>query len=388
MKSIRLGHLNHRGSQQIKIVFDFDPELIALVKQVKGITWSLSEQCWYVTDTPENLDSVYRIFYGKARIDDSGYFNKGYGNGKAGEGARIGMTGKRNGKGRKQSINWRVQKLKEIPEEYKNLLERRRYSSNTIKVYVSLFKSFINYFPDREVEELGENEVRLYQDYLVKSRKVSSSTQNQAINAIKFYFEKVMGGPRKYYCIERPRKEKKLPQVFSEEQLCRLFNAISNLKHRIILILIYSAGFRIGELIGLRIQDILEEKGLIFIRKGKGKKDRVTIFAEKIMPLVRQYRKEYQPRYWLFEGPKGKQYSTSSVRTIYKKALERADLSGDFRLHDLRHSFATHLIEDKTHIRYVQELLGHESLKTTQIYTHVTKKNLAEIRSPFDKLDL
>ncbi len=385
MKTIRIEPLFHQGKSQIKIKFEYNPELNDLVKQIEGRHWSDTHKCWYVPNNPSSLKSIYRVFKGKAWIDSSRIFSK------------KSLTIEPNDK-EKDGIVKTIPMIckpdkkfsfrKKVPEEYENLLKRRRYSPNTIKTYVSLFREFINYFSEKRVEDLTEEDIREYQDYLVTVRKISTSTQNQAINAIKFYFEKVLGGSRKVYYIERPRKEKKLPTVLSEEQISKIFNSINNLKHKSILALIYSAGLRSGELIGLRIQDLMKDKGLIFIRSGKGKKDRVSLLSNKMIPLIDQYKKEYQPRYWLFEGPKGKPYSKSSVRSIFKAALDKAKISGQYRLHDLRHSFATHLIEQGVNLRYVQELLGHSNPKTTEIYTHVSKKNLAEVRSPLDNIDL
>ena len=192
-----------------------------------------------------------------------------------------------------------------LPKEYKDQLERRRYSPNTIKTYVSLFEQFLNYFSDIEPELLNDEHVAKFQTYLVNTKKVSVSSQNQYINAIKFYFEKVLGREKGFYHIDRPIKEFKLPKVLTEKEVRVLLKTVRNLKHKVMLLIVYSSGLRAGELINLRISDIDGEQMRVFIRGGKGKKDRVTILSEKALTALRDYFKEYRPKEYLFEGQNG-----------------------------------------------------------------------------------
>lgn len=224
--------------------------------------------------------------------------------------------------------------------------------------------------------------------YLVDERQISTSYQNQAINAIKFYYEKVLKGPRKVFYIERPRKERILPNVLSEPEIKRILQSITNLKHKCLIMTSYSGGLRVGELLNLKPADIDSNRMQIKLRGAKGKKDRVTILSGKLLPLLREYYKLYKPVEWLFEGQMGGQYSERSVQKVLKAACIRAKISKEVSMHTLRHSFATHLLENGTDLRYIQSLLGHSSPKTTQIYTHITTKGMDQIINPLDRLDV
>ncbi|WP_373523836.1 site-specific tyrosine recombinase/integron integrase [Aquiflexum sp.] len=282
---------------------------------------------------------------------------------------------------------------RKCPEEYVQKLEERRYSEGTIKAYVPLFEEFINFFSKMAIEDLGEKEVMEFSRFLVNERKVSSSYQNQAINAIKFYFEKVRRGERKYYHVDRPIREKALPEVLSEEEVTKILRVTKNIKHKAILMTIYSAGLRIGELVNLKIKDIDSNRMQIRVEQAKGKKDRYTVLSQKTLEILRRYIKQDRPFEYLFEGQGSRKelpvrYSTTSISSILNKAVKNAGIAKKVTVHTLRHSFATHLLERGTDLRYIQSLLGHESPKTTQIYTHITTKGFDQIKSPLDGLDL
>ena len=215
---------------------------------------------------------------------------------------------------------------------------------------------------------------------------MSLSYQNQHINAIKFYFEKVLGDERKYYEIDRPRKEEKLPSILSKDQIKKLLSCTTNLKHKCMLALVYSSGLRNGELINLKLIDVHFDTKQLFIRGAKGKKDRVTLLSDKIIIALKQYLKKYNPNDYLFQGAKGEEYTQSSLRKVLKNSLKKAKLPLSYRVHDLRHSFATHLLEQGVNLRIIQVLLGHNSSKTTEIYTHVSKTNFASIKNPLDEM--
>ncbi len=231
-----------------------------------------------------------------------------------------------------------------------------------------------------------EEEIKDYLFHIVEKEKVSISSQNQMINAIKFYYEQVLGKERKVYKIERPKKAQILPKVISESTIVNLLKATRNIKHKCIIGLLYSSRLRRSELINLRINDIDFEKKIIFVRGGKGKKDRITILGNSMVSLIKNYMEEYKPNYWLFEGPGRKKYSAESVRNILKSASRRAGITQNITPHMLRHSFATHLLERGTDIHYIQKLLGHHRIGTTTVYTHVSNKTLANIKSPIDDL--
>ncbi|MGC3977815.1 MAG: tyrosine-type recombinase/integrase [Paludibacteraceae bacterium] len=275
-----------------------------------------------------------------------------------------------------------------VRQKYSEKLKELRYSKNTLGTYTDLFREFINYYSDVELQDITEEMIVGFLRYLVNERCVSSSYQNQSINAIKFYYEKVRGNHRKVYLIERPREEKFLPEVLSLQEVEKIITATENLKHKAVLMTIYSAGLRIGEVVNLKLKDIDSNRMQIRIEQAKGKKDRYTLLSVKTLEILRKYFIEYKPKTWIFEGEKGQPYSTKSVQTILKKSVESVGIKKHVTVHTLRHSFATHLLEAGTDLRYIQSLLGHSSSKTTEIYTHITTKGFDQIKSPLDKLNI
>jgi len=274
--------------------------------------------------------------------------------------------------------------MDKILKEYKNLLVQKRYSDNTIGMYCNYFGDFCKYFIGQDLKEITTAEINNYILNLIELKNISISQQNQRINAIKFYYEKVLGREKQYYELHRPKKEHKLPKVLSKKEVKRIFDVTKNLKHKCILMLIYSAGLRRSELLNLMPDDIDSERMVIHINGAKGKKDRISLLSDNLLQLLRQYYKEYRPKKYLFEGQNGGRYSASSVANILKKAAIKAGIRKNVTPHMLRHSFATHLLEQGTDLRYIQELWGHDSSKTTEIYTHVSKKAIDKIINPMD----
>ena len=270
--------------------------------------------------------------------------------------------------------------------EIKKILTVRGYSQNTIKTYIACINYFKTYFKGIEVNHLTKEDVIEYLFHLIEE-KYSKSTQNQHINAIKFYFEKVLGREKEYYQIERPLKENKIPVVLSKHEIQALINATNNLKHLTILAVIYSCGLRISELINLKIKDIDSQRMVINIRKSKGNKDRQVQLTNQILHLIRVYYKQYKPSNYLINGQNCKKYSSSSIQKIIKRSTKKAKIYKSVTPHTLRHSFATHLLENGTDIRYIQTILGHSNIKTTQIYTHVTTTHLKNIQNPSDNMN-
>lgn len=228
--------------------------------------------------------------------------------------------------------------------------------------------------------------VRFVHQYMLP-RKLSLSYQNQTVNAARLFFKTIQGSRLITEQIERPRPEHKLPNVLSKEEVAAILHALQNQKHRTMLSLIYACGLRRGELLNLKPENIDSKRHLLIILNAKGKKDRVVPISDKVIEMLREYFKAYRPITWLFEGQNpGEQYSEKSIQSVLKQALEKAKISKPVTLHWLRHSYATHLLESGTDLRYIQELLGHKSSKTTEIYTHVTETSLQKIKSPFDDL--
>lgn len=280
-----------------------------------------------------------------------------------------------------------------VPQSYTDKLIRMlphgcidAYSAATCNNYVIQFRKFLEHIHPKTISDLDSQLIEKYLLHLIQTKKVSISTQNQAINAIKFYLEHVQDGERRVYYAERPRKEITLPTVLGEDEVKLLFDHTKNVKHRAILYLIYSAGLRISELLNLTWPDLDPIRGVINIRGGKGKKDRITILSTVAYRYLVQYREHYLPAEKVFEGAPGKPYSARSVNKIIKRSGRLAGITKNISAHTLRHSFATHLLESGTDLRYIQTLLGHENSKTTERYAHVTKRGFERLKSPLDNL--
>ena len=263
-------------------------------------------------------------------------------------------------------------------------LTLKKYSSNTIKTYMHMFKQFLEYIHPMPLHQVTTAHITHYHKELVTIRHVSSSYQNQSINAIKFYIEKVLNLPKITYDFCRPRRSKTLPKVLSLEEVSKIIEATNNIKHKTILSVIYGCGLRISECVNLKIEDIDSSNMRVWVRNAKGKKDRITLLSPSLLEQLRAYYKLYKPKEWFFEGVGGKTYSVSSIRQVFNRSKKKAGVNIPATVHSLRHSFATHLLEAGTNLRYIQKLLGHNSSKTTEIYTHVSSTNLINIESPFE----
>lgn len=269
-------------------------------------------------------------------------------------------------------------------------LTLRGFSPRTRKVYLGHLRRFLEWCREAPGGASDDPAARgqAYILELIEQRGISKSYQNQLVSALRFLCESVMGQPKLALEIPRPRKERHLPAVLSPGEVARILARARNLKHRALLMLVYSAGLRVGEVVRLRPDDLDVERGLVRVRRGKGGKDRYTLLARRAVDAVRLYKDAYPTSRWLFPGPKPDRHlTTRSVQRIVKRLAEAAGVEKDVTTHTLRHSFATHLLEGGTNLRVIQELLGHQSARTTQIYTHVARSTLEAVRSPLDNLD-
>lgn len=264
----------------------------------------------------------------------------------------------------------------------------RNYSDKTIKAYKSCIRTLASYAAPTHPRDLTSNELhQFFVHHQVEEKKLSAGTISQMINALRFLYVELYKKPFVLNDVKRPRKERKLPVVLSETEVRALFEALGNVKHRIMMMLVYSGGLRVGELVQLKPEDIDGERKIIHIRGGKGKKDRYTVLADVVLEGLREYWKVYKPKVWLFEGQHaGKPYSLRSAQQVFETAKKKAGIKKQVSIHSLRHAFATHLLEQGTDIRFIQELLGHNSVRTTEIYTHVSKRTIAAIRSPIEQV--
>jgi len=319
---------------RLKLIFCFNKELSYLLKKMPFHSWDSVNKWWTVPFSEKFLNEIKVnakaqnltvLFEEETKTEDKA--------------PRI--------------TAFDVANYRHCPGEYILKLKELRYSVNTIKSYTGLFEEFINYYHKYDIKSIDEKMIIAFMQYLVIERKVSTSYQNQSINSIKFYYERVLGGQRKIYLVERPRKEKTLPEVLSEEEFVSVIQKIDNIKHKAIVLLIYSAGLRLSEVVNLRLKDIDSKRMKVFVQQAKGRKDRYTLLSKKVLPILRDYFKEYKPKDWLFEGAKGRQYSVSSVQTIVKDAYAKAGIKKKVSTHSLRHSFGTHLLENGTDLRYI-----------------------------------
>ncbi|MFC2104688.1 tyrosine-type recombinase/integrase [Bacteroidota bacterium] len=281
--------------------------------------------------------------------------------------------------------------FKTCPIDYLKYMQLKNYSKNTVTTYHYFLLRFINTYRQSSISRINEFEVDKINDYhkhMSEEKDFASNTINQSVNAIKLYYNKVLNKELKLEEVIRPKGYKSLPKVWTKEQVEKILHNVENLKQKSLLSLIYGGGLRIGEVLNLKPCDINSKQMQIRVNKGKGKKDRFTILGKSTLDLLRHYYKEYKPTDYLFEGQFGGKYSSTSAGMSLRKAIQKSGVPKIGGLHSLRHSFATHLLESGTDIRFIQELLGHSSSKTTEIYTHVSNKYLQSIKSPIDDISI
>ena len=264
----------------------------------------------------------------------------------------------------------------------------KNYSRKTIDAYSFHISQFISKWRDLSIKNIDVNRINDYIYKHIENNSYSRSYQNQLINALKLYFKVIHGKHLKNNTLPRPKLDKKLPIVLSRQEIVMLLKATYNLKHRTIILLIYGTGARLSESVNILISDLDYQRKLIHIRGGKGKKDRIVPMPDLLQAKIKEYLDQYKPDKYLFEGYNHCQYSTRSVQNILKQALKKSGIQKKASIHSLRHSFATHILEDGTDIRYIQELLGHSSLKTTEIYTHISNTSILNIKSLLENLGL
>jgi len=343
----------YQGKDVIFIRFEYDRALIERVKKLVGVQWSQSEKAWYVLDS-----TLYREKFGLAPKN---------------------LTGK--------AVLLNIHPANQPAlQRYLETLQLKAYSPNTIKTYLNEFAQLLYTLKEKNVDTLDETRLRSYFLYCINTLKLSENTLHSRINAVKFYFEQVLKRSKFFMEIPRPKKPSILPQVINTQDIKKLFEVTTNLKHNTMLKLCYGMGLRVSEIVQIKITDVDSKNMQVFIEKAKGKKDRYANLPESILVQLRAYFLEYKPKKYLFEGLYGDQYSIRSAQQVFSDALKKAKINKKVGIHGLRHSFATHLLEAGTDISFIQELLGHNDLKTTLRYTHVSKQTIKNIQSPLDKL--
>jgi len=360
LPKIFLEQKTHRKENQLLIQFSYHKKLIALVRSIKGSYWSKSLNTWYIKYSQENLQTILTVFKDITIVDTS-------------------------------KLHKKELFTRNLTKEQKNLLNNfylflkgKRYSQSTIKTYTFFIADFINFYRKTPLNNLTNRAVELFIEKVFITRNYSISTQRQFISALKIFIVFYPHTEINDLVLERPKKSRKLPSVLSQEEVLKIISSTQNLKHRAILVLIYSCGLRISELVNLELTDFHIQRKQLVIKNGKGRKDRYVSLADSFIPLLSNYYHSYKPKFYFVEGQKGGKYSTESVRQFLKKSCVKANIKKTVTPHTLRHSYATHLLENGVDIRYIQSLLGHAKPETTMIYTHVRRKDLMEIQNPLD----
>ncbi len=356
------------------VTFSFNRELYKVLSTIPGAVWDKSTRAFRIDEEIQSKESLLGYLKEKANVT----FNQ------------FTLTSVEYRKAHLRPSDWLKPLNKERQraiEEFQRYLHSKRYSGKTVSVYSESLSIFLRYTSSKAIEQIENNDLIDFNNNYILKNGYSSSFQNQVVNAIKLFYRVIHKHKLEVELIHRPRTEKKLPNVLSREEVKRIINAPSNVKHRMMLSLIYACGLRRSELLNIRIKDVQSERNILLIQQSKGKKDRIVPISNKLINELRNYYKMYKPRIWLFEGQKtGEKYSEKSLQNVLKQSISKASISKPVTLHWLRHSYATHLLENGTDLRYIQELLGHSSSKTTEIYTHVSTKSLQNIVSPFDTL--
>jgi len=379
--TITLSYEVHQNIPVVSLVFEKNEALINQVKTIPGTRWSQSRKFWYLPKEQFNLSKVFDALRAVAYLDYSAL--------RENTKNELKDTSEFPQKNAVTEINTSIlpTETESKIKDFREWMTHKRYSPSTIKTYLGTLRSFLQFTVAKPLTEITNQDMVNYVNDVIIRNNLSFAYQNQTVNAVKLFFREVMRAKIEIEKIERPRREYKLPNVLSKAEVKAILDAPGNIKHEAMLSLIYACGLRRSELLNLKPADIDSKRHLLIIKNAKGRKDRVAPLPDKLIEQLREYYKKFRPLTWLFEGQiKGAKYSEQSLQSVLKQALAKAGIKKPVTLHWLRHSYATHLLEGGTDLRYIQELLGHKSSKTTEIYTHVTDKSLQKIKSPFDDL--
>jgi site-specific recombinase XerD len=349
----------HRNNSVFFLHFYFNDLIIEKLKSISA-RWSQTKKCWCLKNSEENLALILELFKDVTKVDVSKIPKK----------TRF-----------KRDLTTAEKK---ILNNFYLFLKGKRYSQSTIQTYTIFVADFINFHTKTPLEELTNRDVELFIETVFIERNYSVSSQRQFISALKIFTVFYPQIKINNLSLERPKKSRTLPSVLSQEEVLRIIQYTQNIKHRAILTLLYSCGLRIGELINLKLADFHVERKQLIVKKGKGRKDRYVSLADSFLPLLSNYYLSYKPTIYFVEGQNGGKYSAESIRSFLRKSCKKAGIRKLVTPHTLRHSYATHLLENGVDLRYIQTLLGHSKPETTMIYTHVQRKDLMEIQNPLD----
>jgi site-specific recombinase XerD len=362
---VTLQNIIHKKAPQAALIFDYNDGLKAIVNQFKASKWTRTHKCFYVSNDKVTCNKLY-VYLRKHEVfvDYSNF---------------------------KIAGEIPVAPVKIIPsaheqeliQSFKNFLEGRQYSRSTVATYMNLATPFIPYMKEQPIAGATEDDVRLYIEKTVKEKKYSISSHRQLVSALKLLLT-LHKNQHELQDLVRPKKSTYRPVVLNNKEVILLLQRTLNLKHRCVLALIYSCGLRISEVLAVQPSDMDLERMQLHVRNSKGRKDRYVGIASSVLPLLHNYRNSYHTRTYLFEGAAGKRYSSSSVRAFLKRSCKAAKITKHITPHTLRHSYATHLVENGAGIAHVQRLLGHSKPETTMLYTHIANADLIAIENPLD----
>lgn len=371
-----------KDERYVKLKFTQDFRLIEVLRRLNQSKYVKTENAYLLPATPKNVESL-KLLLSDLNVTITLHVRENY------------FSTKKTINRKSEELSHTKQRLidmvpdhgKAYVEDMVNMLLAMNYSNSTINSYTN---AFINFLMAQDYVNPEKIKRKTIVKYLSKLSEygLKSASGHMIVNALKFYYKHVLEwDDTQSWSIPRPKKEKTLPKVLSVDECKRILEAVKQPKHKLILLLAYGAGLRVSEICALRWNNIDFDAHKIFVRSGKGKKDRIVMLPYSVLGYFKTYRELYSSKDYAFEGQiKGQPYSPASCRSIMKTALKKANISKSVSIHSLRHSFATHLLEGGTDIRFIQKLLGHSSIKTTIIYTHVSQKSADKIESPLDRL--
>lgn len=380
----------HRGHEKLAILFPFVKEIDLAARSINGIKWTQTYKCWYLPLSQDSFSTAYNKLKELGQINFTelkAYLEK--------RKKIVAVKSETAGQGKRTGVKEQTIQTFAIGDVNMRLLDQtiktlkiKAYARNTIELYRSELLQIMRLLKHRPLAALTTNQIKSYLLWLLQTRQCSESKVHTTLNALKFCFEQVLYKPKIFVEIPRPKKHLQIPKVHAASQVKKIIQSTHNEKHKTMLMLAYATGMRLQEIINLKLYDINSARMVINVIRAKGKKDRQAILSEKLLIQLRKYFKQYRPKEWLFEGKPGVRYGYRSLQLVFQQAKERSGIAMKGGIHTLRHSFATHLLENGTDLRLIQELLGHNSIKTTVRYTHVSNAQLQKIKSPLDELDL
>ncbi len=372
MTTITLSHITHHNLPQIKINFNYNYGVKEYVKKFPNVKWSATHKTFYIPFSKETVNQLFLYLRAQKYYVDYSQL-------------------KAHNINEKQVVfptHTKTITLKEVYKPYiksfVTWMSQKRYSINTINTYESMIISFFKYHSTKRIEDITKNDLIDFNTNYILANNYSYTYQNQLVNAVKLFYKQITNVSLDTKQLDRPKKEKRLPEVLSIDEIKELLTPLKNLKHKTLLSMLYSSGMRIGEALSLKLTSVDLNRSLLHIKNGKGRKDRYVPISKTMIGLLKLYYSQFKPETYVFEGRNNAPYSPVSARQVLIRALRHTSITKHVTLHTLRHSYATHLLENGTDIRFIQELLGHNSPKTTMIYTHVSTTSLEKIKNPFD----